>query len=476
MPNVADLVAGDPGHAALVDARTGERLSYGALEVAVAAVAGAPGLPAGALAFVYTSNRSADVVAELGFARGGLAVVLLDASLPEPQRRSLERLYVPEVVAGLVPAVVPEGAPLAWGEHEAAGLVWWQARGGPEAAPVHPDLALCLSTSGSTGSPKFVRLSATNVLSNARAIEQALRIGNDEVVLAHLPLHYSYGLSVLHSHLAAGSTVVLTGESVVRPAFWEQLREHRVTTLPHVPYGYQMLDRVGFADRDLPTLRTLTQAGGRLDVEHATRLHRLMTDRGGSFWVMYGQTEATARMAVLPSDEFEALAGSVGRAIPGGSFEVVADGPDPSDRPGSIVYRGPNVMLGYADDRAGLGRGDELGGVLVTGDEGRLDGDVVTVVGRRSRIAKVFGLRFGLDEVERAAAAAGGGAAVAALEGDNAVVLFVEGRAPDACAALARSLARSLRLPAAGVHVVGLDELPRTASGKVAYAELPGPS
>ena len=455
MPNVADLVAGDPGHVALVDARTGERLSYGALEVAVAAVAGAPGLPAGALAFVYTSNRSADVVAELGFARGGLAVVLLDASLPEPQRRSLERLYVPEVVAG---------------------LVWWQARGGPEAAPVHPDLALCLSTSGSTGSPKFVRLSATNVLSNARAIEQALRIGNDEVVLAHLPLHYSYGLSVLHSHLAAGSTVVLTGESVVRPAFWEQLREHRVTTLPHVPYGYQMLDRVGFADRDLPTLRTLTQAGGRLDVEHATRLHRLMTDRGGSFWVMYGQTEATARMAVLPSDEFEALAGSVGRAIPGGSFEVVADGPDPSDRPGSIVYRGPNVMLGYADDRAGLGRGDELGGVLVTGDEGRLDGDVVTVVGRRSRIAKVFGLRFGLDEIERAAAAAGGGAAVAALEGDNAVVLFVEGRAPDACAALARSLARSLRLPAAGVHVVGLDELPRTASGKVAYAELPGPS
>ena len=321
-----------------------------------------------------------------------------------------------------------------------------------------------------------MRLSATNVLSNARAIEQALRIGNDEVVLAHLPLHYSYGLSVLHSHLAAGSTVVLTGESVVRPAFWEQLREHRVTTLPHVPYGYQMLDRVGFADRDLPTLRTLTQAGGRLDVEHATRLHRLMTDRGGSFWVMYGQTEATARMAVLPSDEFEALAGSVGRAIPGGSFEVVADGPDPSDRPGSIVYRGPNVMLGYADDRAGLGRGDELGGVLVTGDEGRLDGDVVTVVGRRSRIAKVFGLRFGLDEIERAAAAAGGGAAVAALEGDNAVVLFVEGRAPDACAALARSLARSLRLPAAGVHVVGLDELPRTASGKVAYAELPGPS
>ncbi len=161
---------------------------------------------------------------------------------------------------------------------------------------------------------------------------------------------------------------------------------------------------VGFAERDLPTLRTLTQAGGRLDVEHATRLHRLMTDRGGAFWVMYGQTEATARLSVLPSDEFEALAGSVGRAIPGGSFEIVADGPSAPGRPGSIVYRGPNVMLGYADDRAGLGRGDDLGGVLVTGDEGRLDGDVLTVLGRRSRIAKVFGLRFGLDEVERAAA------------------------------------------------------------------------
>ncbi len=140
----------------------------------------------------------------------------------------------------------------AWREHDVAGLVWWQAGGGPEVAPVHPELALCLSTSGSTGSPKFVRLSATNVLSNAQAIRQALRIGADEVALAHLPLHYSYGLSVLHSHLAAGSTVVLTAESVVRPTFWEQLHEHRVTTLPHVPYGYQMLDRVGFAERDLP--------------------------------------------------------------------------------------------------------------------------------------------------------------------------------------------------------------------------------
>jgi acyl-coenzyme A synthetase/AMP-(fatty) acid ligase len=473
MPTVADLVAGEPGQVALVDARTGEQLSYGELEAAVAAVAGALRPPAGALAFLYTSNRPADVVAELGFARGGLAVALLDASLPEPQRRALEGAYLPEVVAGHPPASDDQSVARAWREHDVAGLAWWQAGGGPEVAPVHPELALCLSTSGSTGSPKFVRLSATNVLSNAQAIRQALHIGADEVAFAHLPLHYSYGLSVLHSHLAAGSTVVLTAESVVRPAFWEQLHEHRVTTLPHVPYGYQMLDRVGFAERDLPALRTLTQAGGRLDVEHAARLHRLMTDRGGAFWVMYGQTEATARLSVLPSDEFEALAGSVGRAIPGGSFEIVADGPGAPDRPGSIVYRGPNVMLGYADDRAGLGRGDDLGGVLVTGDEGRLDGDVLTVLGRRSRIAKVFGLRFGLDEVERAAADAGAGA-VAAVEGDNALVLFVEGRAPDACAALARSLARSLRLPPAGVRVVGLDELPRTASGKVAYAELPG--
>jgi acyl-CoA synthetase (AMP-forming)/AMP-acid ligase II len=471
MPTIADLVAGEPDRVALVDARSGEVLTYVALSGAVAAVAESTMLPAEALAFVYTSNRVGDVVAELGFAGRGLAVALLDATLPEPRRQALEHAYCPDVVAGAVPVAAPERGGPTWRQHEAGGIAWWQAAR-PDAEALHPDLAVCLSTSGSTGSPKFVRLSAANVLSNAHAIAAALRLAPDDVALAHLPLHYSYGLSVLHSHLAAGSTVVLTNESVVRPAFWEQLREQRVTTLPHVPYGYQMLDRVGFAERDLPALRTLTQAGGRLDVEHATRLHRLMTGRGGGLWVMYGQTEATARMAVLPSDEFEALAGSVGRAIPGGSFEVRADEHGGSNV-GPIVYRGPNVMLGYADDRAGLGRGDDLGGVLETGDEGRLDGDVLTVVGRRSRLAKVFGLRFGLDEVERAAAEAGGGA-VAAVEGDNAVVLFVEGRSPEACATLARSLARDLRLPAAGVRVVGLDELPRTSSGKVAYAELPG--
>lgn len=464
----ADLLAGAPERVAIVDAVSGETETRGRLAARVGGVAEAARHDGRRLAFVYVANRLTDVAAELGFEQGGAVVVLLDASLREASREVIERAYRPDLVAGSVPSGAPLEAGERWVEAGAGGVNWWEVAGRAPSADLHADLALCLSTSGSTGSPKLVRLSATNVVRNARSIVEALHIGPDEVAFAHLPLHYSYGLSVLHSHLAAASAVVLTTASALRPEFWHQLNAHRVTTLPHVPYGYQMLDRAGFAERDLPSLHTLTQAGGRLDAGHAARLHRLMTGRGGRFIVMYGQTEATARMAVLPSERFDERPGSVGAAIPGGSFEIVRDD-SAVGAPGEVVYRGPNVMLGYALDRHDLARGDELAGVLPTGDEGVLEGDLLTITGRRSRMAKVFGLRFALDEIEQALEPHG---TVAAIEGDNEIVLFCEARTDVEQRTLARDLARELRIPASGVRVVGIDDLPRTTSGKVAYAEL----
>ena len=107
--------------------------------------------------------------------------------------------------------------------------------------------------------------------------------------------------------------------------------------------------------------------------------------------------------------------------------------------------------------------------MLDTGDVGRLDGDVLTVLGRLGRIAKVFGLRFDLDEVERLAGRFG---TVAVLEGPDQLRVYAEHHGPDQCRELQRSLARELRLPPAGVHVEAIERLPRTAAGKVAYARL----
>ncbi|HVV83915.1 MAG TPA: AMP-binding protein, partial [Kofleriaceae bacterium] len=345
--------------------------------------------------------------------------------------------------------------------------------------PMHPDLGLLLSTSGSTGSPKLVRLSRAAVIANARSIAEALAIGPGEVAPTSLPIHYSYGLSVLTSHLAAGATILLTNDGLLTEAFWTAARAHRITSLAGVPYSYLMLRRIDLAKVAPPTLTTFTQAGGRLEPVLVRQYHRIASERGGRLHVMYGQTEATARIAVLPPEELPARAGSVGRAIPGGTLAIDVDGTEyaaPGDV-GEIVYRGPNVMLGYALDRADLARGDDQAGELRTGDLGYLDVDgFLWITGRSRRIAKVFGLRLNLDEVEALARAAAPGLEVAAVGDADRVALFVVGAAAEQLQAVRQAVVGRLGIHPSGVVVGSLTSMPRLASGKIDYRGLEVPS
>ncbi|MGA9871891.1 MAG: AMP-binding protein, partial [Rhodococcus sp. (in: high G+C Gram-positive bacteria)] len=272
---------------------------------------------------------------------------------------------------------------------------------------LHPELALLLSTSGSTGSPKLVRLSRGNVQSNAESIANYLGIRDTDRAVTTLPMHYCYGLSVVHSHLLAGAALVLTSFSVTDPDFWQLVRKHRVTAFAGVPYTFDLLDRVGFDQLDLPDLRYITQAGGRLTPDRVRNYAELGRRRGWDLFVMYGQTEATARMAYLPPDLAVTHPHAIGRPIPGGSLRIepIADAPDGV---GELVYSGPNVMQGYAETPDDLALGDTLGGRLRTGDLARLTDDgLYEVVGRISRFAKVFGLRIDLQRVESALARRG---------------------------------------------------------------------
>jgi acyl-CoA synthetase (AMP-forming)/AMP-acid ligase II/acyl carrier protein len=319
---------------------------------------------------------------------------------------------------------------------------------------LHPDLAILLTTSGSTGSPRLVRLSRTNVTSNAEAITEYLDLGASDRGVLNLPLHYCYGLSVLNSHLAVGAGVVVTDRSVVDECFWTLMETHGVTGLAGVPHTFDLLDASGFADRRLSRLRYVTQAGGKLAPERVTQYVQLGQRRGWDFIVMYGQTEATARMAYLPTELAERHPSAVGVAIPGGELRL-----DPAT--GEIVYRGPNVMMGYASTPADLARGPELA-ELRTGDLGRvLPGGLIEVVGRRSRFAKVFGLRLDLDEIERHLRAAGMPAACAEIDGSLAVI--VERRRHVARAR--RAVADLCEVPVWVVHATRAD-IPTTESGK----------
>lgn len=328
---------------------------------------------------------------------------------------------------------------------------------------LHPDLALLLSTSGSTGSPRLVRLSWENLRSNALAIAQALAVRATDRAVTSLPVHYCYGLSVVHSHLAVGASVVLTDTSVADPCFWDLARDAGVTTLAAVPHTVELLDRVGFAGMDLPHLRTVTQAGGRLDPHRVVELADLGRAKGFDLFVMYGQTEATARMAVLPPDLAATHPHTVGRAVPGGRLDLVD---------GEVVYDGPNVMLGYATTSGDLALGRTVER-LHTGDLGRWTADgLLEVTGRRSRVAKVLGHRVDLDHVERSLRTDGHD--VRCVDGGDVLVAWVAGQPGTD---VVHDAARRAGVPERCVRVlslpeVGLEDVPLLPSGKVDHATL----
>ncbi|MFG3435738.1 AMP-binding protein [Nonomuraea sp. NPDC047897] len=395
-------------------------------------------LPPGPV-FCGMRNDLTSVVRYLAALRAGTPVALLDADLSPGALTMLIRRFRPTAVFGFAHAV--EGSP----------------RGRREAPDPHPDLAVLLATSGSTGSPRLVRLSRRAVLANAHAIVTALAIGPGDVAPTSLPLHYSYGLSVLNSHLAAGAGVVLTDAGLLERSFWTHLDAHGCTSLAGVPYQYEMLRRLRFDPAEHPTLTTMTQAGGRLRAE----LVGEFAAKAQRFFVMYGQTEATARISVLAPEHLADKPGSCGRAVPGGRLTVEG---------GEVVYHGPNVMMGYAETAADLARGDDLGGVLRTGDLGRLDDEgFLHLTGRVKRIAKIFGVRVSLDDVEGLLRDCG---PVAATSGDDRVTVWAEGLDRDGCARLARRLGTELRLHWSGFDVRAVDRLPLLTTGKIDYRTL----
>jgi acyl-coenzyme A synthetase/AMP-(fatty) acid ligase len=251
------------------------------------------------------------------------------------------------------------------------------------------------------------------------------------------------------------------------------VRDHGATSLAGVPYHYEMLHRIRWSPAAYPSLRTLTQAGGRLRDELILAFHKKITAVGGRFHVMWGCTEAAPRMSTLPADALPERVGSVGPALDGGSFTVLGEDGVETDRPGvvgELVYRGPNVMMGYAESSADLPRGDEQGGVLRTGDLGHLDPDgFVWLRGRLKRFGKIFGIRVNLHDIEELARDQG---PVAAVSGPDKVVVFVEGIADDAAKALAGRLSDRLRVHRSGFDVRGVARLPQLSNGKIDYRSL----
>jgi acyl-CoA synthetase (AMP-forming)/AMP-acid ligase II len=463
----------------LIEAASGAVMTYAEL-VARGAEIVAPMGPDKALLVVLARNDPGSVLAYAGALLGGHTVALLDAGAPIESTATIIRDYGARWVAG--PAQVVDQL-TSLGLHgrsrgDVGGLRLTELIG-VSPPRLHPQLALLLSTSGTTGSRRFVRLSFANLDANATSIASMLELTPAERPVTSLPLHYTFGLSVLNSHWSVGAAVVLTDRSIVQPAFWDAARAHGCTSLAGVPFTFQILERVGFRDMDLPSLSTLQQAGGALDRKLTRIYHDHMSARGGRLVVMYGQTEATARIAWVPPSRLAEKLGSAGMAIPGGRLRIEpsesAVGLGDREAPpgvvaGEVVYEGPNVMLGYASGPGDLGRGDDLGGILRTGDIGYLDAEgFLFLVGRSKRIAKVFGVRINLDEVEAILRERGPAAVVGSADSIWAFCAFEDTAAADQAR---DELAHRFRLNRNALHVKAVDELPMAATGKIDYREV----
>ena len=392
------------------------------------------------LVLLEARNDVSTLVAYLGALAGNHVVMPVAAGR---DHRALLQTYDPDVVV------------------DATGV---DVRRRGSAHRLHQDLALLLSTSGSTGSPKMVRLSRANLLANAAAIAEYLDIRESDRAATTLPMSYCYGLSVVHSHLLRGAGIILTDRSVVDDEFWALFRRHRGTAFAGVPYTFEMLERIGFDAMDLPDLRYVTQAGGRLDPDRVRSFATLGEQRGWQLYVMYGATEATARMAYLPPHLATSHPTAIGTAIPGGSFtlEPLDDWREPGV--GELVYHGPNVMMGYAHGPADLSLGATVE-TLHTGDVARRGADgLYEVIGRSSRFVKIYGLRIDLHRVE-AALSAHGVTAFCTDDEDRLVVAAV-GKDEDSVRALA---ATASGLAPAAIRVAVVAELPLLASGKPDY-------
>ena len=421
------------------------------------------------LAFILCRNEIGALVGYVGMMNGGMVPLLLNSHMDEEALARLLAVYQPPYLWAPEDMCFPDMTPV----YRAFGYCLLRSHLKRE-YPLYPDLGLLLTTSGSTGSPKFVRQSYENVLVNAKSIAAYLELDETERPITTLPMNYTYGLSIVNSHLLVGATLLMTDKSLMQREFWAFFKEAGATSFGGVPYTYEMLERMRFQRMDLPSLRTMTQAGGKLSPALHRKFAEAAQTAGRRFIVMYGQCEATARMGYLPPERAVEKCGSMGVAIPGGTFYLTdADGKRITTPgvTGELIYKGPNVTLGYAERGEDLEKGDERGGVLQTGDMAKFDEDgYYYITGRKKRFLKVYGNRVNLDEVDGLVKERFPSLDCASAGVDDHLFVFVTDK--EQTEAVKAFLVHKTKLNPAAFQVIALEKIPKNDSGKTLYQEL----
>jgi long-chain acyl-CoA synthetase len=485
-PNTSDYLLADaaPDGVALVE--TGERYSYGQLRSAAGALAAelaALDLRPGSRVGLLGPNSFFWVAAYLAVMKlGHVAVPLSEKLTPEDVRRNADiagcaAVFVDKRALRRFSAAFDDGLTVRTDEVlRSARDPYW-----PSPVPVATDTdAVLMFTSGTTSLPKAVRVTHGNIQANTDSIITFLGLRSDDRALVILPFFYCYGASLLHTHLRRGGRVVLCNSFTYPETALDLLEREACTVLAGVPSSFQLLLRAStFVQRSLPSLRLIQQAGGKLS---PVLIEELLTSKPAvQIFVMYGQTEATARLSYLPPDKLRAKPGSIGSGIPGTGLRVLDENGEPvrPGQQGEIYATGANISPGYYKDPEGSAakftpRGLRTGDLAVVDDEGD-----IFIVDRRDDFIKSWGYRVSSQEVEAAALRMEQLVSAAVIgvpddEAGEAVTLFVTARpgadvTPDEVLAVCRQHLPKYMVPRS---VLVLDALPVNASGKVAKPQL----
>ena len=483
---LAERVQALAGHLASAGVRPGDRVLLALPNLAATVVAGLAVHSTGATSVEVNREWGADVLGDI-VARSGVRHAVIwgrDARVwgAVASAHPLERLWV------VHPGPLSEALQGALGSRPASliledGLVD-PALGSAGPAP-RPDLrpdapALILYTSGSTGRPRGVVQTFRNVDANTRSIVEYLQLGPDDRALVVLPLYYCYGRSVLQSHLFAGGSVFLENRSAFPRVVLETIASEGCTGFAGVPLTYEIIRRqVDVSSIAFPRLRYITQAGGAMAPDTVAWVREAF--KPARLFVMYGQTEATARLSYLPPDRGEEKKGSIGIPIPGVELQVVDERgvPLPPDETGHLVARGENVTPGYLDEP------EETAAILHdgwlwTGDLARRDADGFFFHrGRSKEILKIGGHRVSPIEIEHVVAEHPDVAEAAVIgvkddlmgEVPAAFVVLRPDRAPtaDDVRRFCRERMPAYKVPAS---VTFVEALPRNEAGKLLRAAL----
>ena len=423
------------------------------------------------LVFLICKNNYETIIGYLSFLRSNACILLLSQNTIINDLKYLIDLYRPDYI--YCPSNIKNSF-LHFKKKASIGTYSLIKTNLSKDYKINTKLALLLPTSGSTGNPQVVRQSYQNIISNSNAICNFLKIRSSDKVITTLPMNYTYGLSMINSHLLKGSCVVLTENSIITREFWNLFKKNHITTFGGVPYTFEILKKIKFEKMLLPSLRYITQAGGKLDKNLINHFYKISIKKNFKFIIMYGQTEATARMSYLKWETLKDKKGSIGKPIVGGKFYLVDanyNKINKSNTLGELVYKGDNVCLGYANNRFDLKKGDKNKKLLLTGDIAVRDKDgFYYIKGRKKRFIKLFGQRINLDDIEKIIKVLGYDCACKG--NDKKVSIFLERTGRIYKKKIENIINKKITTIKNTYELLFVKKIPRNESGKILYTKL----